>query len=152
MKEKDNSTERKISYFLLERTVSLWIWKFQKGSQRLVFVTAEPNVHFGEKKSKMRILIFPLLLCFSQDLRYMGRHSREIDQCLGFAEAKDQGEILFRSFLQIGQVTPEEAGLNITEGHSLFCCMVMLAIFVQIWFHISYIQYHLILGDRHFGF
>lgn len=151
MKEKD-STEKKISYFLLERTVSLWIWKSQKESQRLVFVTAEPNVHFGEKKSRMRILIFPLLLYFSQNLRYMGRHSREIDQCLHFAEAEDQEERLYRSFLQIGQVTPEEVVSNVTESHSLFCCMVMSVIFVQIWFHTSYIQPHLILDDRHFGY
>lgn len=64
MKENDNSTE-KITYFLLERTVSLWIQKSQKGSHRLVFVTTEPNVHFGEEKGRMRILTFPLLLCFS---------------------------------------------------------------------------------------
>lgn len=50
MKETDNNTE-KISYFLLERTVSLWIWKSQKGNQRLVFVTAEPSVH-SEKGKK----------------------------------------------------------------------------------------------------
>lgn len=78
MKEKDKSTE-KMSHFLLERPVRLRIWKSQKGSQRLVFVTAEASVHSGEEKSRMRILIFPFLLCFSQDLRNMAHHSREID-------------------------------------------------------------------------
>lgn len=50
MKEKDSSTE-KISYFLLEKTMSLWIWKSQKGSKSLVFVTAQPNIHVGEEKA-----------------------------------------------------------------------------------------------------
>lgn len=49
MKENDNRTE-KISYVLLERTLSLGIWTSQKGSQRLIFVTAGPRVHFEEEK------------------------------------------------------------------------------------------------------
>lgn len=38
-------------------TMNLWIWKSQKGSQRLVFVSAQSSGHFGEEKSCMRILI-----------------------------------------------------------------------------------------------
>lgn len=154
IKEKDNSTE-KISYFLLKRTMSLWIQKSQKGSQRLVFVTAEPNVHFEEEKKPDEDINLSFTAVLLPRPQIYGPSFQRNRLMFGLCKYQRLGKgtcfgqlhsslCKWRSRSLRGSRSECHLGPFITllHGH--------VSHFLQIWFHIYFIQSHLILGDVHF--